>query len=345
MPPDLLTSAEIAAVLDKLSGAKVAVVGDFCLDAYWTVNPDASEISIETGRKTQPVSRQRYAPGGAGNVVMNLLALGVQRIVPVGVLGGDLFGSQLYHLLEHPHIVRDKLLIDPAWQTHAYIKPCVDGVESERIDFGNFNAITEEGANIILENLEAAADEVSVVLINHQVRGSVHDSEIFRRGLARLMEKHSGVCFIVDSRGYHEAYPRAVHKLNEKEVMNASGKSLAPGTGVAQGELLEQARMLNERWGAPLVVTRGEKGCYVIDGKHSRQISGVPLGGNVDPVGAGDTFVSALAATSAVGVNLLASAYISNLAAAVTAQKILQTGTASRSEILEAGSKHSPDIA
>jgi bifunctional ADP-heptose synthase (sugar kinase/adenylyltransferase) len=338
-PFGLLTPTEITAVLDKLSGASVAVVGDFCLDAYWTVNPDAAETSIETGRKTQPVSRQRYAPGGAGNVVINLVDLGVPRIVPVGVLGRDLFGSQLYNLLEHPHIVRDYLLIDSAWQTHTYIKPHVDAVELNRIDFGNFNTLAEESARILLKNLEMVAGDVSVVLVNHQVPGSMHDSETFRRGLAQLMEDHPEVRFIVDSRGYHEAYPRAVHKMNEGEVMKADGKPLAPGSGVALDELFEHATALNKRWGAPLIVTRGEKGCFVIDGDDSRQIFGVQVIGNVDPVGAGDTFVAALAATSAVSINLLASAFIANLAAAVTAQKLFQTGSASPSEILEMGAR------
>jgi len=62
MPPDLLTSAEIAAVLDKLSGAKVAVVGDFCLDAYWTVNPDASK----PGARRNPYPGSATPPGARG---------------------------------------------------------------------------------------------------------------------------------------------------------------------------------------------------------------------------------------------------------------------------------------
>jgi phosphoglycolate phosphatase-like HAD superfamily hydrolase len=54
-------------------------------------------------------------------------------------------------------------------------------------------------------------------------------------------------------------------------------------------------------------------------------------------VGAGDTFSSALAASLSAGTNLAAAAFIANIAAAVTAQKLFQTGTATPEEILELG--------
>jgi len=86
---DLLHSRleEISSILDKLSGASVAVIGDFCLDIYWAIDRSASELSVETGLKTEPVSKQRYSPGGAGNVVMNYYPLELSRSIPVGVLG------------------------------------------------------------------------------------------------------------------------------------------------------------------------------------------------------------------------------------------------------------------
>jgi len=35
--------------LGKVPHARVAVFGDFCLDAYWLIDSDLSELSIETG--------------------------------------------------------------------------------------------------------------------------------------------------------------------------------------------------------------------------------------------------------------------------------------------------------
>ena len=337
---DFLMPHEIAAILDKLSQSTVAVLGDFCLDVYWMIQPAAGEVSVETGLMTQPVSSHRYSPGGAGNVVMNLLALEVSKIHLFGVIGDDPFGKELVRLLDHSQIDPAGLVVQAQdWQTHSYVKPHPDGKETNRIDFGNFNELADETAERLFAEFEKVLPKVSVVLINHQVLGSLHNSEAFRKRLNGLIEAHPEICFIVDSRGRHEAYPTAVHKLNEAEVLRQSGRDPEVGETVSLDDLVCHARNLHLRWKAPLIVTRGENGCLVIDDDEPKQIFGVQLLGKIDPVGAGDTFVSALAAILANGSNLAAAAFVSNLAAAVTAQKLFQTGTATPAEILELGAK------
>jgi phosphoglycolate phosphatase-like HAD superfamily hydrolase len=127
--------------------------------------------------------------------------------------------------------------------------------------------------------------------------------------------------------------------LNEREVMKASGKPVEATVAVALEDLVQRAQNLCERWKSPLIVTRGERGCLVFPDDEPRQIFGLHLPGPTDPVGAGDTFSSALAAIISTGASLTEAASMANIAAAVTAQKLFQTGTASRDEILELGSK------
>jgi rfaE bifunctional protein kinase chain/domain len=334
----ILSRAEMVSTLDKLSQVSVAVIGDFCLDVYWTIDRSASEISLETGLGTEPVRLQRYSPGGAGNVVMNLAALGVRQVYPVGVLGNDPFGGELRRLLESSQ-VNGRGLISQAesWATPTYIKPCVNDQELSRIDFGNFNRLSDLAAQALFTQLEDILDHVSVVLINHQVTGSMHDSPSFRKRLYEVMSRHPKSTFIVDSRGYHESYPKAIHKLNGHEVMKACGQAVAAGDDLPLEEIVQQAQALSQRWESPLIVTRGERGCLVSAGEVPGQIFGLQLPGRTDPVGAGDTFSSALAATLAAGTKLAAAAFIANIAAAVTTQKLFQTGTATPSEILELG--------
>jgi len=352
LPPRAqLTPPEIAPILDGLSRATVAVLGDFCLDVYWMVDRSGSEISIETGLPTEPVRRQRYSPGGAGNVVANLLALEVGRIHPAGVIGDDPFGRELAALLNHTRVDCAGLLVQPRdWATHTYVKPHVGTTELNRIDFGNFNQPAEETLDRFFASLETILAQVSVVLVNHQAKGSIHDSPAFRERLAAAMRSHPGVCFVVDSRGYHGDYPGAVHKLNDREVMRACGVEIGDGGGfVPLGELLAKMEMLRARWRSPLVVTRGERGCIVFDGDVPVTIFGIQLPGKTDPVGAGDTFVSMLAAILATGADLTTAASVANIAAAVTAGKILQTGAATRAEVLALAAAadyiHLPELA
>ena len=188
-----------------------------------------------------------------------------------------------------------------------------------------------------------------MVLINHQVTGSIHDSKSCRERLAQVISSHPETTFIIDSRGYHDSYPKAIHKLNEREVMRASGVPLEAEDEVSLEEVVQQAQNLCARWKSPLVVTRGARGCLVLSGNESRQIFGLQLAGQLDPVGAGDTFFAALAAAISIRTNLTVAASIANIAAGVTAQKLLQTGTASPDEILQLGSNadyaHYPELA
>lgn len=334
-PFDALTPRDIAAALDNLGRATVAVLGDFCLDVYWPINRSASEISVETGLPTEPVNSQRYSPGGAANVVINLLALGVGRVFPIGVLGDDPFGRELSRLLQRPEIETKGLIVQPEnWATHAYVKPHVEGCELNRLDHGNFNRLSPETAALVFSRLDEILSVVSVVLINHQVIGSLHDSPSFRDRLGRVILENANVCFIIDSRRYHEAYAPAIHKLNDKEVLRACNHPVDTETIVPLDTLEQAVNELHARWKFPLVVTRGERGCMVCDDEAIHQIFGIQLLGKTDPVGAGDTFVSTLAAMVATGKKLNAAAFVANLAAAVTAQKLFQTGTASPAEIL-----------
>ena len=346
----MLSGAEIARTLKNISQVSVAIVGDFCLDVYWTIDRSASEVSIETGLKTEPVRIQRYSPGGAGNAVMNLLALGIKQVYPVGILGNDPFGSELRRLFESSQINTSCLVTqNEGWATPTYIKPCVDSQELSRIDFGNFNHVSDAVADELFMKLEDILRKVSVVLINHQVTGSMHDSKSFRERLAQLMGRHPELTFIIDSRGYHDSYPQAIHKLNEREVMRAGGVSLKVDDEVAFEDVVQQAQNLCKRWKYPLVVTRGARGCLVFSEDESRQIFGLQLNGRLDPVGAGDTFSSALAAIISNRTSLTVAAAVANIAAAVTARKLFQTGTASPDEILELGSNaefsHHPELA
>jgi rfaE bifunctional protein kinase chain/domain len=331
-----LKTRDIAAALDKLCHATIAVLGDFCLDVYWPIDRSASELSVETGLPTEPVHGQRYSPGGAGNVVINLLALGVRRIFPLGVLGDDPFGRELSRLLQRPEIdVRGLIVQSGRWATHAYVKPYVEEHELRRLDHGNFNRLSSELEALFFSRLDEIMPLVSVILINHQVIGSIHDSPSFRERLGRAIRENPHARFIIDSRKYHEAYAPAIHKLNDREVMRACGHPAKTDEIIPLDVLEQSIHELHTRWKSALVVTRGECGCVVCDSEGIHRIFGVQLMGKKDPVGAGDTFVSTLTATISTGKNLRVAAYIANMAAAVTVQKLFQTGTAEPAEILE----------
>jgi bifunctional ADP-heptose synthase (sugar kinase/adenylyltransferase) len=71
-----------------------------------------------------------------------------------------------------------------------------------------------------------------------------------------------------------------------------------------------------------------------LDDHEMQAVDGLPLRGELDTVGAGDTVVATWAACVGAGASPAEAVQIANMAAAVTVQKINQTGTASLPEIL-----------
>jgi D-beta-D-heptose 7-phosphate kinase/D-beta-D-heptose 1-phosphate adenosyltransferase len=69
-----------------LSRASVLVIGDVMLDRYWF--GDASRISPEAPVPVVKIKQVDDRPGGAGNVALNVAALGA-KVTLVGVTGND----------------------------------------------------------------------------------------------------------------------------------------------------------------------------------------------------------------------------------------------------------------
>src|SRR5438552_11499904 len=80
------------AIVRGFTGRRVVVLGDLMMDEYlWG---RATRISPESPVMVVDVERETRVPGGAANVVNNLLALGAQVAV-IGLVGDDPSGEAL----------------------------------------------------------------------------------------------------------------------------------------------------------------------------------------------------------------------------------------------------------
>lgn len=324
-------------ILVKIKSVKIAVVGDFCLDAYWFIDESKSEISIETGQATRPVSIQKYSPGGAGNVTNNLAALGIKDIRAFGVTGKDPFGPEMVNILNNAGINTDNVLIQKEeWSTHVYIKPCIDDKEQNRIDFGNYNKLSDDTANKLISRLKEAAGEVDIVIINQQVLSGIH-TPYFKKKLVEVIGNYPDRIFIADSRNYTDFYTGAYRKMNDTEaLMQCQIKKEAEET-IPYSETLNAATTLYKRYNKPLFITRGSRGSVVVNETGITQIPGLMIVSKVDTVGAGDSYLAGVAATLAAGYSMEIAAEIGSYVAGVTVQKLFQTGTATPDEVLAIG--------
>jgi bifunctional ADP-heptose synthase (sugar kinase/adenylyltransferase)/phosphoglycolate phosphatase-like HAD superfamily hydrolase len=324
-------------ILDDISSVKIAVAGDFCLDAYWFIDESKSEISIETGHITRPVRQQKYSLGGAGNVTNNLAAMGVKDIRAFGVIGSDPFGPEMINLMQKVNINTDNILVqEEEWYTHVYTKPYIGDEEQNRIDFGNFNILSEATADRLIRKLSEIVPEIDLTIINQQVLSGIH-TPYFRDKLVKLIHSFPDRIFISDSRNFSDEYSGAYRKMNDSEAVLLCNLKKSPDEIVSYSEACDAAQMLFKRYQKPLFITRGSHGSLIVNENGVTDIMGLMILSKIDTVGAGDSYLAGAASTLAAGYDMEIAAKIGTFVAGVTVRKLFQTGTATPEEILNIG--------
>jgi rfaE bifunctional protein kinase chain/domain len=329
---DPIPADKVRDILARLARVRVAVCGDFCLDAYWMLNPRGGEMSAETGLRAQAVGRHYYSLGGAANVVANLAALRPAHIRAIGIVGDDIFGRELLRQLRGLGVDTAGMIVQAQrFDTVTYGKRYGDDCEEPRIDFGFFNQRSRETDAAVLAHLEQAVEQCDAVIFNQQVPGGLDDA--FIGGLNALFEAYEDRVVLCDSRHYGARFTRVCRKTNDAEAA-LGGTALEPGVHPALADLEAFAGRLYSASGKAVFVTRGARGILTVDAGGVHIAPGIQVLGKTDTVGAGDTVTAALALCLGAGLAPAEAAGFANLAAAVTVQKLFQTGTASPEEVL-----------
>ncbi len=330
-----MRSNQIIEILKKINKVKIAVYGDFCLDAYWIMDPGGSEISVETGLRAEAVRKHYYSPGGASNIVANLSALKPASIKVIGVMGDDIFGRELTLQLVALHADISSLIVQKEnFSTITFTKKYLEENEEPRIDFGFFNERSEETDKKILKNLRFALQNYDALIFNQQVPGSINNVEFINEA-NKLFEEFENKIILLDSRHYNDKFNNVFRKTNDIEIARLNGVDLNPNDIVSTTDIKRYAKNIYKQSKKPIFITRGSRGILSIDSEGISDIPGIQLLTKLDPVGAGDTTISALVLCLAAGIKPRDTAIFANFAAAVTVQKLFTTGTASGEEILE----------
>ncbi len=330
-----MNAHQFTSLCARFDSLRIGVLGDYCVDAYWLLDETAVELSLETGRPTHAVCAQQYSLGGAGNVAHNLAALGVGAVRAFGVVGDDVFGREMIRLMDRVGIDAGAIIVqDRAWNTVVYAKPYVDLDERDRIDFGRFNTIAAATVERLLAILEQTMPELDALIINQQIRPGIH-SDAMTAGLQALINAYPDKIVILDARDVADRYSAVICKVNAVEAAGLCGEQREISAAIPVNELVDYARRIHERTGRAVVITRSDRGILAFDGTAIVEVPGILNVGPIDPVGAGDTTVAAVAASLAAGESLAAAVELANCAAGVTVRKLRQTGTATQPEIQE----------
>ena len=126
---------DLAAAVRRLVHTNVLVIGDVMLDRY--TYGEVTRISLEAPVPILAIEREVALPGGAGNVVRNLTALGAATAF-ISVVGDDQAGSELTGLIGGQPNVEPWLLVQGSRTTTLKTRLIAAGQQLLRADREQF---------------------------------------------------------------------------------------------------------------------------------------------------------------------------------------------------------------
>jgi rfaE bifunctional protein kinase chain/domain len=337
----LVSREQLAGFLDAFRKARIAVVGDFFLDRYLSIDPALAEPSVETGLITHQVVEIRNSPGAAGTVVNNLVALqgGEGRLFAVGVIGDDAYGFELRRELHRRGVDTARLMGDAERFTPTYTKPMIrehgGEREMERIDVINRSPTPARLEDAIIDHLAEIAPDVDAVILLDQVNAANCGvlTQRVRDAAATIAKKNPKTIFYADSRQFIGEFKNVWIKANHHEAFRTLGMSDKEPVDPADVE--KAGKLLMERTGKPVYVTRGSAGILATTSEGQQLVPAVKVDGPVDIVGAGDSASAGIVLTLCAGGDAAQAAFVGNLVASITIQQLGTTGTASPQQVLK----------
>ncbi|MEW6038725.1 MAG: bifunctional D-glycero-beta-D-manno-heptose-7-phosphate kinase/D-glycero-beta-D-manno-heptose 1-phosphate adenylyltransferase HldE [Pseudomonadota bacterium] len=299
-------------ILPDFSLARVLVVGDLMLDRYWFGG--ASRISPEAPVPVVRVENSEERIGGAGNVALNLAALG-GAVDLLGYTGEDEAADALEKLLSAAGI-RSHIERCPAVATVTKLRVVSRQQQLIRLDFEDGFGHLDPAP--LIARFRALLDETGVAVLSDYAKGTLSSVQEFIAAA-----RQAGKPVLVDPKGRDfERYRGATLLTPNLSEFEAVAGPCRDDADIERKGLDLIARLDLEA----LLVTRGEHGVSLLE--PAAGALHLPAHGKevYDVTGAGDTVISVLAAALAAGRPLADAVALANLAAGIVVGKL---GTAS----------------
>jgi len=320
------SEADLAAAVHLLGRTSVLVVGDVMLDRY--VYGQVERISPEAPVPILAIDRELAMPGGAGNVVRNLTALGA-AVAFISVVGDDQAGSDLTGLIGGQPNVEPWLLVQGGRITTLKVRYLSAGQQLLRADREEDSPIQPRLAERLVRIARDAMAATSVTVLSDYRKGLL-TGEVPAQLIAAARE--AGRPVIVDPKGPdYSRYAGA-------DIIVPNRADLAEATGMradSEAAVVAAATALRQRHGFnAVVVTRGNDGMTLVDRSTARHFP-AEAAEVYDVAGAGDTAVATLAAGMAARLPLAVAVRLANIAAGVVVGKV-GTAVAREADLLAA---------
>jgi rfaE bifunctional protein kinase chain/domain len=311
-----MDSINLNKIFDSFNKLKVLIIGDLMLDVYYW--GDVSRISPEAPVPIVAVSKKESRMGGAGNVAINIQAMGATPIL-CSVIGNDTNGEKLLKILKDKKLPTQGILTTKDRPTTTKTRIISNNHHIVRIDDETDDSIGNKQTQKLLEQIQKFIKEgkTDVIIFEDYDKGVI-SPELIKK-VVSLANKHN-IPTVVDpkKRNFTEYREVTLFKPNLKELKEGLKVDVQAGDIKKVQLVTEQLR--KEQKITNVLVTLSEHGVFINSGKekklvpaHIRNIS--------DVSGAGDTVVSIAALCSALDLPPAQIAFLSNLAGGQVCEK------------------------
>ena len=325
-PLNELQAAELIDAIRSLKRGTALVVGDAMLDRY--VYGNVNRVSPEAPVPVLAVERELAMPGGAGNVVRNLTALGV-AVAFISVVGDDQAGSDLTGLIGGQPGVEPWLLVQGGRATTTKTRFIAAGQQLLRADHEVVAPVHPRLADRVVRIASDAIAATAVVVLSDYGKG------VLAGGVAERLiaaAQAAGRRVLVDPKG------RDYSRYAGADLITPNRAELGEATGMpvdTEEAIVAAARALRDAHGfSAVLVTRSEDGMTLLEGDVVRHFPAEAAEVH-DVSGAGDTVMALVAAGIASGQKMPVAARLANIAAGIVVGKI-GTAVAREADLLDA---------
>lgn len=303
---------KLIGVFSRFKPVRVAVVGDFMFDTYTTGK--VRRISPEAPVSVLHVQKEESRPGGAGNVVLNLVSLGA-TVTAIGRIGKDSAGGNLKDLLEQEKVNVDGLVTQKNFKTPVKNRFIAESQQVLRVDFETISPISEDLEQRVVDMLPSLFNETDIIAISDYGKGFLSPSL-----LMAIFEiaKSKNIPVIVDPKGddFTKYSGATVLKPNLSEAYAAA--KLPPEAPLEQVSAaifkkvnIELLMITRSESGISLFTKAGEKFDFPVQSKEVKDVTG-----------AGDTVLAMISVAMANHLDIRHAAQLANIAAGIAIERL-----------------------
>lgn len=310
-------SVDIDKLFSGFSKMKVAVVGDVMLDTYWWGNVE--RISPEAPVPVVAVSKKEQRIGGAGNVALNVQALGAS-VALLTILGYDEDGVQLKQLLQEKNIDTRFILESKKRITTNKIRIISRNQHMMRLDaeiINDIDSIDEEKLQNQIEKF-VTSEKPDVVIFEDYNKG-ILTKNIITNSISFCKKNNVPTAVDPKRKNFFSYQNATLFKPNLNEAITSL--NLLPEE--ISAELLADIHsQLKEKLDHEIsLITLSEKGVFYQQ-NNSKEILPSHRRSIADVSGAGDTVIAVASLIFAATKNIHLAAEIANIAGGIVCEEV-----------------------